>query len=119
MSPNHPFMPFSRNSIVSLKHKTKTRLTGTVEKDSLPLTMASIREDVLPNMTKAETHASILSTKKDNVIDDGGFPPSLRDLDPEELAILEKKLKRKIDWRMMPPLIVMYIMNYLDRWKPS
>lgn len=81
--------------------------------------MASICEDALPNMTKTKTHTSILSTKKGIVIDNGGLPPLLRDLGPEEIAILEKKLKRKIDWRMMPPLIVMYIMNYLDRSFPS
>lgn len=81
--------------------------------------MASIREDVLPDLTKAETQTSILSNKKDTFINDGGSPPSIHDLNPEELAILEKKLERKIDWRMMPPLIVMYIMNYLDRYKSS
>lgn len=81
--------------------------------------MASICEDALPNMTKTKTHTSILSTKKGIVIDNGGLPPLLRDLGPEEIAILEKRLKRKIDWRMMPPLIVMYIMNYLDRSFPS
>lgn len=81
--------------------------------------MASIRDDVLPSMTKAETHTSILSAKKDIIVDNGGLPPLLRDLGPEEIAMLEKRLKRKIDWRMMPPLIVMYIMNYLDRWVPS
>lgn len=81
----------------------------------LPLTMASNCEDVLPDMPKAKAPASILSTKKDMMIEDRGLPPLLRDMDPQEIAILEKKLKSKIDWRMMPPMIVMYIMNYLDR----
>lgn len=78
--------------------------------------MASVCEDVVPKLTKAKTHTSVLSAKNGIVIDDRGLPPLLRDLDPEEIAILEKKLKRKIDWRMMPPLIIMYIMNYLDRF---
>lgn len=69
-------------------------------------------------MNKTKTHTSVLSTKKGIVIDDRGLPPLLRDLGPEEIAILKRKLKRKIDWRMMPPLIVMYIMNYLDRFVP-
>lgn len=77
--------------------------------------MASVYEDVAVNMNKTTTQTSVLSTKKDMVIDDRGLPPLLRDLSLEEIANLEKKLKRKIDWRMMPPLIVMYIMNYLDR----
>lgn len=80
--------------------------------------MASNCEDVLPDMPKTKTPASILSTKKDMMIEDRGLPPLLHDLDPQEIAILEKKLKRKIDWRMMPPMIVMYIMNYLDRSVP-
>lgn len=80
--------------------------------------MTSVREDIALNMDKTISHTSVLSTKKGVVIDDRGLPPLLRDLGPEEIANLEKKLKRKIDWRMMPPLIVMYIMNYLDRYAP-
>ncbi|KAM5345247.1 hypothetical protein ACJ41O_011109 [Fusarium nematophilum] len=34
---------------------------------------------------------------------------------PEERAIREKKFLRKIDYRLLPILIVMYIMNYIDR----
>lgn len=66
-------------------------------------------------MSKTKTPSSILSTKKGTVIDDRGLPPLLRDLGPEEIAVLEKKLKRKIDWRMMPTMIILQIMNYLDR----
>lgn len=42
-------------------------------------------------------------------------PPLLRDLTDEEYEKLEKRLVKKIDMRLMPPLIIMYIMNYLDR----
>ncbi|KAF2757108.1 MFS general substrate transporter [Pseudovirgaria hyperparasitica] len=42
-------------------------------------------------------------------------PPLVRDLTPEGRIALEKKLKRKIDLRLMPMAILMYIMNYLDR----
>ncbi|KAK4690228.1 MFS transporter, ACS family, pantothenate transporter, partial [Lecanoromycetidae sp. Uapishka_2] len=43
-------------------------------------------------------------------------PPELvRDLAPEERVNLEKKLVRKIDTRLLPMIILMYIMNYLDR----
>ncbi|KAK1657107.1 major facilitator superfamily domain-containing protein [Colletotrichum godetiae] len=34
---------------------------------------------------------------------------------PEERAERERKLVRKIDWRLLPILIVMYILNYVDR----
>ena len=35
-------------------------------------------------------------------------------LTPEELEI-EKKLRRKIDARIMPLVIMVYLMNYIDR----
>lgn len=44
------------------------------------------------------------------------LPPLLRDLSPEELDACEKRLLRKIDLRLLPPLIIIYIMNYLDRY---
>ncbi len=34
---------------------------------------------------------------------------------PEERLHIETKLKRKIDLRLMPMIVIMYIMNYLDR----
>lgn len=43
-------------------------------------------------------------------------PPELvRDLSSEERQLLEKALVRKIDFRLLPTIILMYIMNYLDR----
>lgn len=43
-------------------------------------------------------------------------PLLLRDLTEEEYEQMEKNLVRKIDRRLLPPLIIMYIMNYLDRY---
>jgi hypothetical protein len=43
------------------------------------------------------------------------LPELLRDLSPEELKECEKKLLRKIDLRLLPTLILIYVMNYLDR----
>ncbi|EME85510.1 uncharacterized protein MYCFIDRAFT_88541 [Pseudocercospora fijiensis CIRAD86] len=42
-------------------------------------------------------------------------PGLVRNLTAEERTKLEKKLVRKIDLRLLPPVIIMYIMNYLDR----
>ena len=42
-------------------------------------------------------------------------PVELREYSHEEMAQMEKKLVRKIDIRLLPMLIIMYIMNYLDR----
>ncbi|KAH6845864.1 MFS transporter [Chaetomium sp. MPI-CAGE-AT-0009] len=40
---------------------------------------------------------------------------TLRDLSEEDMKALNKKVVRKIDWKMMPMLTVMFLMNYLDR----
>jgi hypothetical protein len=43
-------------------------------------------------------------------------PPELvRKMGPEERAAAEARLKRKIDLRLLPMIILMYILNYLDR----
>jgi hypothetical protein len=42
-------------------------------------------------------------------------PEFIRSLSPEEREHLEKRLKRKIDIRLLPAIIIMYIMNYIDR----
>jgi len=42
-------------------------------------------------------------------------PPLVREMSPEYRIAIEAKLKRKIDLRLMPMIILMYIMNYLDR----
>ncbi|KAL9089777.1 MAG: hypothetical protein Q9165_005571 [Trypethelium subeluteriae] len=42
-------------------------------------------------------------------------PPLVRDLSTEDRVVLERKLVRKIDFRLLPMIILMYIMNYLDR----
>jgi MFS family permease len=43
------------------------------------------------------------------------IPTEISDLSVEERDFLEAQLKRKIDLRLMPMVILMYIMNYLDR----
>lgn len=46
---------------------------------------------------------------------DQELPELLRDLSESERHALEKKLVRTIDLRLLPLLVLMYIMNYLDR----
>ncbi|KAF8462701.1 major facilitator superfamily domain-containing protein [Kalaharituber pfeilii] len=43
------------------------------------------------------------------------LPESLRNMTKEERDQLELKMRRKIDLRLMPMMVLMYIMNYLDR----
>ena len=42
-------------------------------------------------------------------------PEFLLNMSREERLELETKLKRKIDLRLMPAIILMYILNYIDR----
>lgn len=44
-----------------------------------------------------------------------GVPDSLQNMSEDELKSFEKKLKRKIDFRLLPMTLFMYILNYLDR----
>ncbi len=43
-------------------------------------------------------------------------PEFLKNMPPEQRAELEAKLMRKIDYRLMPAIIIMYILNYIDRY---
>jgi hypothetical protein len=42
-------------------------------------------------------------------------PEFIRNMSPEEREAVELRLRRKIDLRLMPMIILMYILNYLDR----
>ena len=42
-------------------------------------------------------------------------PASVARLSPEERIAVEEALVRKIDLRLLPMVVIMYIMNYLDR----
>ena len=44
-----------------------------------------------------------------------GAPELVRNMTPEYRLVVESRLKRKIDLRILPMIILMYIMNYLDR----
>jgi hypothetical protein len=42
-------------------------------------------------------------------------PELIRNMTPELRAKLESSLRRKIDLRLLPMIVIMYILNYLDR----
>lgn len=42
-------------------------------------------------------------------------PEILRSMSAEQRTELETKLRRKIDLRLLPMIIIMYILNYIDR----
>lgn len=43
-------------------------------------------------------------------------PPALEAMTAEQRADLERELVRKIDLRLLPMIILMYILNYIDRY---
>lgn len=45
-------------------------------------------------------------------------PEIIRNMTPEHRERVEKRLKRKIDGRLLPTIIIMYILNYIDRYAP-
>jgi hypothetical protein len=51
-------------------------------------------------------------TKHEEFLD--GAPDEATYLTPDELEI-EKKLRRKIDLLIMPLIVLVYLMNYIDR----
>ncbi|WWC71194.1 uncharacterized protein I206_105147 [Kwoniella pini CBS 10737] len=42
-------------------------------------------------------------------------PESLRHLSPEETAVMDRRITHKLDILLMPVLMALYILNYLDR----
>lgn len=68
------------------------------------------------NDTKTEAPQESFRAKgESHVVGARELPPLLRDIPAEELEKMQRKLVRKLDLRLMAPLILMYIMNYLDR----
>jgi len=55
------------------------------------------------------------TVEQDDVIDKSRAPEGIKALTPDQRKKLEKALVRKIDFRLLPMIILMYIMNYLDR----
>lgn len=61
-------------------------------------------------------HVEYTPSKDDNLTHlSNQIPACLANLSPEERDQLEKKLVRKIDTRLLIMMVVMYILNYLDR----
>lgn len=44
-----------------------------------------------------------------------GAPAYVRNLAPEDRKRIETSLRRKVDTRLLPMIVLIYIMNYLDR----
>lgn len=46
-------------------------------------------------------------------------PAILQNMSAEEREELETHVRRKIDFRLLPMMVLMYVMNYLDRYEFS
>lgn len=44
-----------------------------------------------------------------------GLPDVLQQFSDEELVVMEKKLVRKVDFRILPILVLLFLLNILDR----
>ncbi len=69
--------------------------------------------DLSPSKTDNEKHAVGAHVSRIPL------PEILQQYTKEERDVLEEKLKRKIDIRLMPAIILMYILNYIDRYVPD
>ncbi len=47
---------------------------------------------------------------------DLALPPDLESLDDSELRTLEKSLVRRLDCFLMPSVLLLFLLNILDRW---
>ncbi|GAD97682.1 MFS transporter [Paecilomyces variotii No. 5] len=70
-------------------------------------------KDMTRHVSQVEEGGVVANSNKPNPKKEA--PLYVAGLSPEEREEAEKKLVRKIDFRLLPIVIVMYILNYLDR----
>lgn len=70
-------------------------------------------KDMTRHVSQVEEGGVVANSNKPNPKKEA--PLYVAGLSPEERERAEKKLVRKIDFRLLPIVIVMYILNYLDR----
>jgi len=82
--------------------------------DNVGVASATYSQSAAPDKTTThylENGASYELEMDNSVKPEINIPRILRDLTPEALAQMEKKLVRKVDLRLLPMLVLMYIMN--------
>ncbi|KFY21974.1 hypothetical protein V493_06941 [Pseudogymnoascus sp. VKM F-4281 (FW-2241)] len=81
-------------------------------------------ETAVANDCKDDIDEKIDIQQHERAINDNGvFTPqeiqgrfdTLRDLNQEQMVALNKKVLRKLDWRLLPTITLMFLLNYLDR----
>lgn len=67
------------------------------------------------SVTDMDKDKTLYKEEAASIVEAAPLPPTLQGLSKEEIRVLEKKLVRRIDLRLLPMLVIMYILNYLDR----
>lgn len=101
---------FVEKEVDSGSDKAKTHH---VEKEAVNYNGHVEKEAVNYNGEKAVVGSAGLEARQSR----GNFeaPESVRRMTPEERVATELRLRKKLDLRIMPMIVLMYIMNYLDR----
>lgn len=89
-----------------------------VEEAALPVVSEPARAPAVGDVKASdEIHRVESAVDRDAPLKDPAFQPPeiIRNMTPEERALKEKKLLRKIDLRLLPMIVIMYILNYIDR----
>jgi hypothetical protein len=86
-------------SFISYPPSPSSHISLQTSQSVLPTTVAAVLDHEILGQKAALTHEEAIH---------------VGDLSEEELAI-EKKLRRKIDTLIMPLIVLVYLMNYIDR----
>jgi len=89
-------------------------MASSTSADNVGVASAQYSQTAAPNKTTTHylENGPSYELEMDNSVKPGiNLPPILCDLTPEALAEMEKKLVRKVDLRLLPMLVLMYIMN--------
>ncbi|RYP53800.1 hypothetical protein DL768_001251 [Monosporascus sp. mg162] len=82
----------------------------------LDIEHTSSNEDRAQNLESGRADHVLGAAKLDDARSRGLQPPAfIANLSPEERVAFERRLVKKIDLRLMPMVILMYILNYIDR----
>lgn len=75
----------------------------------------AIHDDKPTVQVEEEVYENAPAEKLDDVHAQHSMPESLRGMSEGEIAALEKSIVRKIDMVVLPIIVILYILNYIDR----
>lgn len=98
-------------------NKSEIETVENVDKnDNDKLELSHIEQlEIIDPLTTSKSNKTIDPNLNEELIKNLSLPESLRGLSEDELIALEKRTTRIADIRLLPTLVVLYILNYLDR----